>query len=118
MHAHPRPPVAQPPAPAPAPAHTHTQVIRRNFLLVYELLDEIVDYGFPQNSSTERLKQFVLMEPMIVKPRLPVSGRRRLAGPVGGARAARPAGCARGREAACCGMRVRVWSARSLAGGS
>ena len=27
----------------------------------------------PQNSSTERLKQFVLMEPLIVKPRIPVS---------------------------------------------
>ncbi|KAL4442926.1 hypothetical protein ABPG77_008417 [Micractinium sp. CCAP 211/92] len=67
------------------------EVIRRNFLLVYELLDEIVDYGFPQNSSTERLKQFVLMEPMIVKPRLPVCASSWLRGPVGGPRAALPA---------------------------
>lgn len=31
-----------------------------------------------QNSSTERLKQFIVMEPMVVKPRVPVSwaGRR------------------------------------------
>lgn len=50
-----------------------TQVVRKNFLLVYELLDEVIDYGFPQNSSTERLKQFILMEPMVVKPRLAVS---------------------------------------------
>lgn len=27
---------------------TPLQVIRKNFLLVYELLDEVVDYGFPQ----------------------------------------------------------------------
>ena len=49
-------------------------MVRKNFLLVYELLDEVIDYGFPQNSSTERLKQFILMEPMVVKPRLPVGG--------------------------------------------
>lgn len=31
------------------PSHgSHPQVIRKNFLLVYELLDEVVDYGFPQ----------------------------------------------------------------------
>jgi AP-4 complex subunit mu-1 len=58
------------------------QVVRKNFLLVYELLDEVIDYGFPQNSSTERLKQFILMEPMVVKPRLPVGGW--VGGPSGG----------------------------------
>jgi AP-4 complex subunit mu-1 len=56
------------------------EVIRKNFLLVYELLDEVVDYGFPQNSSTERLKQFVLMEPLIVKPRIPGGGAMKLPG--------------------------------------
>lgn len=82
----------RPPHPHPHPLpHFPSQVIRRNFLLVYELLDEIVDYGFPQNSSTERLKQFVLMEPMIVKPRLPVCASSWLRGPVGGPRAALPA---------------------------
>jgi hypothetical protein len=58
------------PPPPPPP-----QVVRKNFLLVYELLDEVADYGFPQNSSTERLRQFVLMEPLAVKSRAPVSGR-------------------------------------------
>lgn len=51
------------------------EMVRKNFLLVYELLDEIIDYGFPQNSSTERLKQFIMMEPVAVKPRLPGGGR-------------------------------------------
>ncbi|GAB4820763.1 hypothetical protein N2152v2_007809 [Parachlorella kessleri] len=57
--------------------HVSEEVIRKNFLLVYELLDEILDYGLPQNSSTERLKQFIVMEPLVVKPRVP-SGRAAL----------------------------------------
>ena len=47
--------------------------MRRNFLLVYELLDELLDYGLPQNSATERLKRFVAIEPVAVRPRAPVS---------------------------------------------
>ena len=43
------------------------ETVRKNFLLVYELLDEIVDYGFPQNSSTGRLRQFVVMNPLVVR---------------------------------------------------
>lgn len=50
--------------------HISEDAVRQNFLLVYELLDEIMDYGYPQNSSTERLKQFIAMEPMVVRPRL------------------------------------------------
>lgn len=45
--------------------------VRRNFVLIYELLDEVLDYGFPQNSSTERLKQFIAMEPAVSRPRVP-----------------------------------------------
>jgi AP-4 complex subunit mu-1 len=56
--------------------------IRRNFLLVYELLDEVVDYGFPQNSSTERLRQFVATEPAPVRPARPLGpGAAAAAGP-------------------------------------
>jgi AP-4 complex subunit mu-1 len=49
--------------------HVSEDSVRRNFLLIYELLDEVLDYGFPQNSSTERLKQFIAMEPVVVRPR-------------------------------------------------
>ena len=50
--------------------HVSEESVRRNFMLVYELIDEILDYGFPQNSSTERLKDFVVMEPALVsKPK-------------------------------------------------
>ena len=33
--------------------------IRKNFVLIYELLDEIVDFGLPQISEPEVLKQFI-----------------------------------------------------------
>jgi len=33
--------------------------IQENFTLVYELLDEVMDYGYPQNSSVEILKMYI-----------------------------------------------------------
>ena len=33
--------------------------IRRNFTLVYELLDEMMDFGYPQITSTEMLKNHI-----------------------------------------------------------
>lgn len=42
--------------------------IRKNFTLIYELLDEVIDYGCPQSTSTEALKTFVLNEPTVVVP--------------------------------------------------
>ena len=33
--------------------------LRDNFTLVYELLDEILDYGYPQNSSLDVLKMYI-----------------------------------------------------------
>jgi AP-4 complex subunit mu-1 len=44
------------------------EAIRKNFPLIYELLDEVVDYGTPQSTSTEALKTFVLNEPTVVLP--------------------------------------------------
>jgi AP-4 complex subunit mu-1 len=40
--------------------------IRKNFILIYELLDEMVDYGYPQITSTEMLKSYIHNEPVIV----------------------------------------------------
>ncbi|KAK9810642.1 hypothetical protein WJX73_006618 [Symbiochloris irregularis] len=45
------------------------EAVRKNFLLVYELLDEVIDYGYPQNSSSEALKEFVLNDPTVLRPR-------------------------------------------------
>ena len=42
------------------------EAIRKNFVLVYEVLDEVIDFGFGQQTSTEALKQFVYSEPVAV----------------------------------------------------
>ena len=42
--------------------------MRKNFPLIYELLDEVMDYGVPQSTNTEALKTFVLNEPVVVAP--------------------------------------------------
>lgn len=41
--------------------------IRTNFILIYELIDEIMDFGYPQGTNTEQVKSFVFNEPIIVK---------------------------------------------------
>ena len=43
------------------------EAVRKNFVLLYELLDEVIDYGYPQNSSSEALKEFILNEPTVLK---------------------------------------------------
>ncbi|EXC16659.1 AP-4 complex subunit mu-1 [Morus notabilis] len=40
--------------------------LRRNFVLVYELLDEVIDFGYVQTTSTEVLKSYIFNEPIIV----------------------------------------------------
>lgn len=42
--------------------------IRKNFVLIYELLDEMVDYGVPQTTNTEHLKSCVHNEAASVDP--------------------------------------------------
>ena len=36
--------------------------IKCNFVMVYELLDEILDFGYPQNTETETLKMYITTE--------------------------------------------------------
>lgn len=43
------------------------EAIRKNFILLYELLDEMIDYGYPQLTRTETLKPFVYNEPIVVQ---------------------------------------------------
>jgi AP-4 complex subunit mu-1 len=40
--------------------------IRKNFILIYELLEEMLDYGYPQITSTEMLKSCVHNEAILV----------------------------------------------------
>lgn len=36
--------------------------VKNNFVLIYELLDEILDYGYPQNTDTGILKTFITQQ--------------------------------------------------------
>nr|ODN81227.1 AP-2 complex subunit mu-1 [Cryptococcus depauperatus CBS 7841] len=36
--------------------------VKNNFVLIYELLDEILDFGFPQNSEIDTLKMYITTE--------------------------------------------------------
>jgi AP-1 complex subunit mu len=38
------------------------ETIRDNFVLIYELLDEIIDHGYPQTTETKILKEFIKTE--------------------------------------------------------
>ncbi|EGR30590.1 hypothetical protein IMG5_128570 [Ichthyophthirius multifiliis] len=43
------------------------EAIRKNFVLIYELLDEITDFGYPQLLSTEQVKPLIANEPVVIK---------------------------------------------------
>uniref|UniRef100_A0AAY5KFC6 MHD domain-containing protein n=1 Tax=Esox lucius TaxID=8010 RepID=A0AAY5KFC6_ESOLU len=47
--------------------------IKNNFVLIYELLDEILDFGYPQNSETGALKTFITQQGQVLSAH--VSGR-------------------------------------------
>ncbi|GAA5943517.1 hypothetical protein JCM1841_005426 [Sporobolomyces salmonicolor] len=36
--------------------------VKNNFVLIYELLDEILDFGYPQNSESDTLKMYITTE--------------------------------------------------------
>jgi len=42
------------------------EAIRKNFILILELLGEVVDYGYVQGTSSELLKAYVFSEPVMV----------------------------------------------------
>jgi len=42
------------------------EVLRKNFVLIYEIIDEVMDYGYPQLTSTELVKPFIVSEPILV----------------------------------------------------
>jgi AP-4 complex subunit mu-1 len=46
--------------------------IRKNFVLIYEIIDEMIDFGYPQLSSTEQIKPFVFTEPVLVSNKISV----------------------------------------------
>ena len=43
----------------------YLEVLDKNFVLIYEIIDEMIDFGYPQLSDTEQVKQFVFTEPVV-----------------------------------------------------
>ncbi|TFK68278.1 clathrin adaptor, mu subunit [Pluteus cervinus] len=41
------------------------EAIKNNFVLVYELIDEICDFGYPQNSEIDTLKTYITTESVV-----------------------------------------------------
>ncbi|KAK8833162.1 hypothetical protein WA577_002776 [Blastocystis sp. JDR] len=42
------------------------EAVRKNFALIYELLDEAIDFGYPQDTSSEVLANYVHNKPVVV----------------------------------------------------
>jgi len=38
------------------------ELIRNNFVLIYELLDEVIDFGYPQNTTVDLLKMYITQQ--------------------------------------------------------
>lgn len=52
------------------------EAVKNNFALIYELLDETLDFGFPQNTETDTLKQYITTEGVksqVTKVSVPIS---------------------------------------------
>lgn len=41
--------------------------IRRNFVLIYEIIDEVIDYGHTQIVTTEQVRPLIVNEPIVVQ---------------------------------------------------
>jgi len=52
--------------------------IRKNFVLLYEILDEVMDFGIPQQTATESLKAFVHSPPVLTVDSTPAGAIERL----------------------------------------
>lgn len=43
------------------------EVIKSNFVLIYELLDEVMDFGFPQVTDVSLLKSFIFQKGFVLE---------------------------------------------------
>ncbi|KZV96149.1 clathrin adaptor, mu subunit [Exidia glandulosa HHB12029] len=44
------------------------EAVKSNFVLIYELIDEIIDFGYPQTSETDTLKLYITTEGVKTQP--------------------------------------------------
>ena len=45
--------------------------IRKNCVLIYEIIDEVIDYGHAQLVTTENIRQFIVNEPVLIATKNP-----------------------------------------------
>ncbi len=43
------------------------EVVRKNFTLVYEIFEEVIDFGYPQLLSSELLKPHITNVPIVLE---------------------------------------------------
>lgn len=43
------------------------EAIRKNFILIYEIIDEMFDFGHPQSMTTEEIKTSIVNTPVMVE---------------------------------------------------
>ena len=49
------------------------EAIRKNFVLIYEVIDEMLDFGYPQLTSTDQVKDYIVSPPEL-PPKVKVGG--------------------------------------------
>ena len=54
------------------------EALRKNFVLVYEIIDEMLDFGYPQSTSTEQVRPYIVNEVVPVTPSKAVRTKTRL----------------------------------------
>lgn len=49
--------------------------IRDNFVVIYELLDELLDFGYPQTTDSKILQEYITQEghKLEIQPRIPMA---------------------------------------------
>jgi AP-4 complex subunit mu-1 len=52
--------------------------IRKNFVLIYEIIDEIIDYGHPQLMATENIRNYTVSDPVVIQTHDKSSGKDKM----------------------------------------
>jgi AP-4 complex subunit mu-1 len=51
--------------------------IRKNFVLIYEIIDEAIDYGHAQLVTTEQIRQFIVNEPVLLAEQIKAENKKK-----------------------------------------
>mgnify|MGYP002631314854 FL=1 len=52
------------------------ETIRKNFVLIYEIIDEVIDYGHPQLMATENIRQYTVSDAIVTAPPKKKDGKK------------------------------------------